>query len=320
MTTIIIPHYNRLSLLKETIASVEAQTSGDWEIIIADDHSDDEVWSELQSLANDKIRIYQREGNKTKGPSACRNLGTRMAKGQYLLFLDSDDLLAPFCLEQRERAMKENPVVDAGVFLMSEFSEHPGDKETIFNNRVPEEEWVSAFLTINNPWQTMAPIWRKEAFEKAGGFNEEFLYMEDPELHLRSMYKGIHFKTFYEQPADCFYRTHHIDETKSNFYYNSILYRVKYYNLIFDTYPDSFVRKYAVDIKAGINGCIRTFLYSRKNQFPELYRSMMQMMQRSGIFSEKELRRYKRLIEWGNTENPVLKKLKIKGLCYKLLG
>ena len=96
LVSIIIPHFNRPALLQQAIDSVKAQTYPDWEILVVDDKSDNRVYSDLQTLASEKIQIFQRR-DEPKGPSACRNIGAEKAKGKYLIFLDSDDMLMLFC-------------------------------------------------------------------------------------------------------------------------------------------------------------------------------------------------------------------------------
>lgn len=288
---------------------------------MADDQSSEEEWQQAKSYEalDTRIKVIRREEG-VKGPSACRNLGVKHANGKYLIFLDSDDLLAPFCVQQREQVMEQHPELSGAVFLMQNFEKYPGDLKTFFNNDVPENRLIDAFLQNENPWQTMAPIWRKEAFERTGGFDEKFLFMEDPDLHLRGLYGGEKFKTFYDNPPDCFYRVHHFDETKKDFYYNSILYRILFYQKVTSGYYDkTFVNTHRQSIKAGVNHLIKTFLYSRKNQFPELYKELMEWMYLSGLYSRLEINRYRFLLNTGNSENKILKKLKIKGACYRML-
>lgn len=298
---------------------MEAQTSGDWEIIIVDDGSDEQVYDELKKFESSKIKVLKRE-RLPKGPSACRNLGVKNASGKYLIFLDSDDLLAPHCLKQRTEIMDRHSELSAGVFLMKQFEKEIDDTGKIFNTDLPEEKWADAFLDNINPWNVTCPIWRKDAFERTSGFDEQFLFMEDPDLHLRGLYGGEKFKTFYDNPPDCYYRVHHFDETKKDFYYNSILYRIRFYRKVTSGfYSDDFINIHKESIKRGVSRLVKTFLFSRVSQFPELYEDLMAWMKSSGIFSKREIMRYRFLVKTGNTENKILKTLRVKGICYSLL-
>ena len=318
--SIIIPHFNRIQLLKQTIDSVNQQTYKNWEIIIVDDGSDDQEFAKIKEFENGQnIKVVQRSKG-IKGPSSCRNLGVKIASGYYLLFLDSDDLLMPFCLQQRVECMEADDKLQLGIFKIEEFDSMAGDRNIIFNKLVPRSEWSGLFLRNENPWQTMAPIWKKDFFERVGGFDEDLLFMEDPELHLRAInYPNAEMKTFYDHPADCYYRINHIDDSKKDFYYNSIYYRILFYKKILQKNNRDFITKNVSNIKAGIYRLIKTFLYSRKNQFPKLYLDLKWLMKESDLFSSFEIRKLSFLIDKGNTKSPLLKKLKVKGICFKLL-
>lgn len=319
LVSIIIPHFNRTALLAETLASVRAQTYSNWEVIIVDDGSDQEEWERLQRLRDDKIIIKQRTGG-LKGPSGCRNIGVSDAQGGYLLFLDSDDLLAPFCLEQRMSAMQQHPDLDLGIFLMEEFTTTPGDSGKIFNSDAPPSTWMHAFLGNQNPWAVTCPIWKRSFFHQIEGFDEKFLFMEDPDIHLRAILAGGKIKTFYTNPADCFYRIGYPDATKSLFWYNSILYRIAFYAKVLQN-PSLPISEPSIraSIRKGIHQLIKVFLYHRKNDFPELYARFTKLLGDKRVFSAMDAQRLRSLIEFGNSNSALAKMLHAKGLCYRLL-
>lgn len=88
--SVIIPTYNRLHTLPETIASVIAQSFPDFEIIVADDGSSDETAVWISKQTDTRIRYFYKENS---GVCATRNAGANYSKGEYLIFLDSDDLV-----------------------------------------------------------------------------------------------------------------------------------------------------------------------------------------------------------------------------------
>ena len=317
--SLIIPHFNRLALLRETIASVRNQTYENWEIIIVDDGSEQDVVNVLQELSSPHLKLIQRKDG-AKGPSRCRNIGAAAASGELLLFLDSDDLLAPHCLEQRVAVINEDQELSMAVFLIQNFEQEPGDRQDYFNIDAPLPDLPKLFLKNQNPWQTMAPIWRKKAFLSSGGFDEALLFMEDPDLHLRVITnQGFKYVIRYDLPADCYYRINHIDETKKDFYYNSVYYRILFYKKVCATYPLNFVKLYRAEIRIGLYAIVKTFLYSRKQQLPALYRELTGLMATSKLFSVFEIKSLSILINWGNVDNWLAKKIKLRGVCYKLL-
>lgn len=95
LISVIIPTFNRASLIGETLDSVLSQTYNNWECIIVDDGSIDGTKEaiEVYSTNDKRFKYFQRPTDRKKGASPCRNYGLEMAKGDYIQFLDSDDLL-----------------------------------------------------------------------------------------------------------------------------------------------------------------------------------------------------------------------------------
>ncbi|PID60644.1 MAG: hypothetical protein CSB44_09695 [Gammaproteobacteria bacterium] len=118
--SIIVPCYNREQAIRATIDSCLAQRQGDFELIIIDDGSSDSSVAVAQSYADARI-VVREQAN--AGPAAARNHGMRIARGDYLAFLDSDDAWYPGFLEAVDKALVDNPerlvygpiIVDRGV-------------------------------------------------------------------------------------------------------------------------------------------------------------------------------------------------------------
>jgi glycosyltransferase involved in cell wall biosynthesis len=105
LVSVIIPVYNGASLIRDTIDSVCRQTYGDWECIIVDDGSTDDTAAVVKAeiAGDDRFRyVYQPNG----GLSAARNTGLDRARGNYIQFLDADDVILPEKLEQQLRFMQ----------------------------------------------------------------------------------------------------------------------------------------------------------------------------------------------------------------------
>lgn len=100
--SICIPTYNRKNYLRETLDSVFAQTYKDFEVLIVDDGSTDGT-EQMIKEAGYKVRYYWQEN---QGESAARNKLLELAKEQYLTFIDSDDLLFPYALEELVKAVE----------------------------------------------------------------------------------------------------------------------------------------------------------------------------------------------------------------------
>ena len=175
LVSIIIPNYNRAHLIPETLDSLINQVYRNWEALVVDDGSNDESLHVVESYVkhDSRIRYFLRD-REPKGAPTCRNIGIRHALGEYFIFLDSDDILAPYCLSTRIKYFKENPAYDFLVFPMLVFKERPGDSSLLWNIN-SEEDDLKRFLRTDTPWSVTCPIWKKEAIKKIGKWDEEAL-------------------------------------------------------------------------------------------------------------------------------------------------
>ena len=202
--TVVIPTKNRLSLLLETIASVQQQTYPHWEAIVVDDGSTDGTIEQMTRIAQNDPRVrFIRRTNVTAGAPACRNEGFDHSTGDYIIFLDSDDLLAPFCFAERVKAMESNPKLDFGVFYSEMFRFTAGDTGIFFNVATTEND-LDRFLALDLPWQTACPIWRRSALDKLGPWDESLLSWQDWDFHVRALALPLGFHHFFLR--DCFFR------------------------------------------------------------------------------------------------------------------
>ncbi|WP_299228480.1 glycosyltransferase family 2 protein [uncultured Psychroserpens sp.] len=206
MVSVIIPNYNRSQYLKQALQSVMDQTYSNWEALVIDDGSTDDSKTIVNEFAiTDSRIVWLERKNKLKGASVCRNIGINNAKGTYVVFLDSDDLLAPHCLQQRTQFMKTNPDLDFSVFKMQFFVEAIGDDDRLWNLKTNENE-LQRFLNLDSVWQTTGPIWKTQALKKIGGFNPELECWQDIDIHLKALSSNLNYQLCYSLPVDCYYR------------------------------------------------------------------------------------------------------------------
>ena len=119
-----VPVYNRKEFVTEAIESVRNQTYDEWELIVVDDGSTDGSQQVIQQQAfqDDRIKLLHRD-REPKGAPTCRNIGANYASGDYVIFLDSDDLFASWCLEERVACFCKHTEADFLVFSMLTFEE-----------------------------------------------------------------------------------------------------------------------------------------------------------------------------------------------------
>lgn len=182
--SVIIPAFNRANYLREALASLAAQKFRDFETIVTDDGSDEDIESVTRACGL-PVR-YCRQPN--SGPGAARNLGLRDARGQYIAFLDSDDTWFPWTLEVFRRVIEEN---NRPAFLAG-FGAMPGEKweatasglEQMNTCRYPD--MLTACTGRTPPvGGTPSVCVRRDALEKAGGFAAARINGEDTDLWLR---------------------------------------------------------------------------------------------------------------------------------------
>src|SRR4028118_518511 len=108
--SVIIPAYNAERTIRETIESVQQQTFLDLELIVINDGSKDRTVELVQSIKDDRLKIFSYENG---GVCVARNRGIDHANGEFIAFLDADDLWTPDKLELQAAALKQHP--EAGV-------------------------------------------------------------------------------------------------------------------------------------------------------------------------------------------------------------
>jgi glycosyltransferase involved in cell wall biosynthesis len=208
LVTIVTPLYNVEEYVSQTIESLSVQTYSNWELVIVDDGSTDTSYSivEQYSEKDNRIKLYSRSRN-PKGGSTCRNIGIEKSQGDFIIFLDADDILFPLCLENRVRIMQQQTDLDFCVFQMDMISEEAELKGKLLTHE--SDNYLYSFLSYRLPWAITCPIWKSSFLkEKLNGFDEQFPRLQDPELHTRALLvEDVKFKVFYDPShLDCSYR------------------------------------------------------------------------------------------------------------------
>jgi glycosyltransferase involved in cell wall biosynthesis len=193
LVSLVVPTLNRCELLKETLTSFRQQSYPHWEALVVDDGSSDGTLEMLAATnaCDPRIRLLKRDRSPAGAPS-CRNIGVAAAKGEYVILFDSDDLMAPHCLERRVGFMKDNPHLDFAVFQAQMFRSAPGDLDLVWNCETGEDH-LDRFLGGDVPWHTASPIWRREAFRRVGPWDEDLLCSQDHEYHTRAVLAGLRY-------------------------------------------------------------------------------------------------------------------------------
>lgn len=186
--SIIIPFYNNADTICETMDTVKKQTCNDWECILINDYSEDGTDHLVKKICEADSRFRWFNNNREKGGNICRNTGTKESKGQYLVFLDADDLLAVQCLCTRKDHILNNKGIELLISHTS-FIRDTADNVagTIRSSPGSYEQLIASFIKHNILWTTTGATWEKTFLLKLNGWNEKYPRLQDVELNIRAL-------------------------------------------------------------------------------------------------------------------------------------
>jgi glycosyltransferase involved in cell wall biosynthesis len=209
LISVIIPSYNYALYLPECVASVMKQTYSNWECIIIDDGSTDttkQVGEQL-SKSDKRIQYFFQENS---GPTVARNLGVSKAKGEFIQFIDADDLIEHQKLEKQVAVFEKKSEYDLVYGGVKYF--RSSDKARLYDDITLEGSfpWMKNLsgkghimieaLLKGNIMVISSPLIRKSLFDKFGGMSEDLYFNEDWELWTRFAMGGAQF--FFEDSPD----------------------------------------------------------------------------------------------------------------------
>lgn len=180
--SVIVPAYNAEQTVLETIASLQRQTFSDFELIVVNDGSTDRTLNQLNTIQDVRLKVFSYEN---AGVSIARNRGLQHATGDFITFIDADDLWTADKLELQIAALKQRP--QAGVaYSRTCFMDEQGKTFHVDDQPMPEGNVYAKLLTKNfllSPGSN--PLIRRQALESVNGFDSNFTHGEDWDLYLR---------------------------------------------------------------------------------------------------------------------------------------
>ena len=202
--SIIITSHNQVMFIRDAVESALAQAYRDKEIIVVDDASSDGSQGVLEKYGG-AIRLIKLEKN--VGASRARNVGIAMAQGDFLVFLDGDDLLLPWALDiYREVVERKRPHIILSTMLWVE-----GQLPTLSRERTPENIDVVSYESLfdkDRPYRASASalVISRDVFTKVQGWTNEIFPMEDLDVLIKLLSSGLTVQIL--APATVGYRIH----------------------------------------------------------------------------------------------------------------
>lgn len=177
MVSIIIPVYNSRKYINQCLKSCLSQTYKDYEIVVIDDCSDDDI-----SYCAEEYGVKYIRNNENLGPAASRNIGIKNSSGEYISFLDADDIMSPYKLEKSIAEFKKDPelgmtcgnyqILSNRTTILDQFYTVP--VEINHTNLLKQNFVASGSVTV-----------KRSVLDDIGLFNEEYWIAEDYDLWLR---------------------------------------------------------------------------------------------------------------------------------------
>lgn len=194
--SVVIPVYNRVAIVEECLDSVVATAYPNLEVLVIDDGSTDgtfEAVKSYQSKHSDIIRVLTHPDHANFGVSASRNLGILAATGQYICFIDSDDLMLPYRFDAAVEILDEDETIDGVVEATDIVFIEPSDAERWDRPlryapaaAMPPGEFLRATL-LDRTCAVLTPglLVRRRLFQKTGLYSTERILSEDFHMWLR---------------------------------------------------------------------------------------------------------------------------------------
>ncbi|KAF2333121.1 glycosyltransferase family 2 protein [Flavobacterium daemonense] len=268
LVSIIIPAFNRAHLISETLDSVLAQTYIRWECIIVDDGSTDHTADIVEKYVrkDNRFQYHIRPETHKSGGNGARNYGFGLSNGDFVIWLDSDDLLKESCLQERVLFLKNNSELDFAVFSMGFYC---NGFKTIDENREVvnkcNKETLEQFLYGKKlPWQVSRPLYRKEVIEGIL-FNEDLQVFQDDEYNIKILNKNPNYKSI--DITDCYYR---IDEDPDKLTSKESFFKIfpslfEYYKSVFSILEKDKLEDFELGMVDKFYHLVRFYHKSSKN-------------------------------------------------------
>jgi glycosyltransferase involved in cell wall biosynthesis len=208
LVSVIIPTFNRESLIAETLDSVLIQSYPNWECLVIDDGSTDHTHEVVQGYVekDNRFAYHRRPGHLPKGANACRNFGFELSRGAYINWFDDDDIMHPDKLSGQVAALEQSRL----NFAVCQTMIFEGQVENTLGLRtksIASDNALDDFVGDRIKWLTQAPLFKKDFLLRTKlQFNEDLHRAQEWEFFVRLL--AIEDKYLTDDRPLVFFRQH----------------------------------------------------------------------------------------------------------------
>lgn len=313
LVSIIIPVYNSELYLEEAIKSCLNQSYSNIEIIIIDDGSEDNSFNIAKEYESEQVRVITQQNT---GACAARNKGIDLSNGEYIQFLDSDDIISPQKIENQLNILNKEDESVIGSSSWIKFNESINNIS--FSRQFLDQDWNSPIEWLLNSWNGygmgLTNMWLtpKKLLEKAGRWNEKLLVNQDGEFFNRVL---LHASSInFCETAYAYYRSGE-NQVVSRVYSQS---KAKSLLLSYQLYVENTLKfEDSNRVRCALCNNFLMFIYQYYEKYPELVKEAKNEMNKLGIrklkpVGGKNFKNIAKIIGFENTLNirKILMKIK----------
>ncbi|NHE55647.1 glycosyltransferase family 2 protein [Cyclobacterium plantarum] len=269
--SVVMPVYNGEKYLEEAINSVLNQTFTDYELLIIDDGSTDSSIEIIKSINDSRIRLIKNETN--KGVAYTRNVGLKEAKGEYLAWMDCDDLIEPDRFEIQLKYLKENAEIGICGTALKRF----GEGKPRVSREFSDPEMIKAALLFYPAIRPATAMYRMEMIRKAKlSYDTRLAVAEDYDFYLQA---SFHFPIKNIDPVLYHYRASeksimkvYSERKQQLFEFHKIIYSKAFEKMGILKQEKNYKLHY---------GCASTQLISSYTELTEIYNWLLYLKERN---------------------------------------
>ena len=269
--SVIIPVYNAEKYIEETIDSVLNQTYEPIEVIIIDDHSTDASYNKALNFKSERVHVHR---NLRKGACAARNYGFEMSTGDYLQFLDADDLLSSDKISAQMNLVEGYGKNVLYSCIWGHFETHV--EHSTLKNQAIDKDYQEPYLWLKDSWkgggmgQTSIWLIHRDLIDASGVWDESLLINQDGEFISRVILNADQIK--FSDNGVVYYRKGNPNSLSQSYNYSE----QKATSLLhsYSLYKENALNHERLEVlKEGLAQNFLMFIYQFYNQFPDLVKT-----------------------------------------------